>query len=116
MDELTVAHVDPDVRVLLALLVEEQQVPAPQVCYANGRGSSSLFLSAARHSDARLPKAELDEAAAVRRTACNARFGLSRAAESDRGALAQAVLSPVFRFLAASYGSAACTKEWREGR
>jgi len=31
MDELTVAHVDPDVRVLLALLVEEQQVPAPEV-------------------------------------------------------------------------------------
>lgn len=95
MDELTVAHVDPDVRVLLALLVEEQQVPAPEVCYANGRGSSSLFLSAARHSDVRLPKAELDEAAAieagggrraakpvglakqfhcmVRRTACNAK-------------------------------------------
>src|SRR6202165_2932762 len=63
--ELSVAHVDSDVRVLPAFQVEKHQISMPQIRHANAPGSLSLLLGAAWKRHACLPKAELNEPAAI---------------------------------------------------
>src|SRR5205814_629858 len=50
VNELSVAHVDADVRVALALKVEKQQIAVPQVRHANARGGLALLRGAARNA------------------------------------------------------------------
>ena len=60
-----VAEIDADVRLLPAILVEEQLVAAPQLRQRNGRRRIMLRFGAARQLHARLPEAELHQPAAV---------------------------------------------------
>src|SRR4051812_35467963 len=79
VDELAVPQVDADVRVLLAFLVEEQQVAAAQLRHAYRPGSRSLLVGVVGNLRARLAIAVLDQAAAI---------------ESGRGARAAEVVGP----------------------
>src|ERR1700730_16635643 len=65
VDEPAAAQINADVGVLLAFLVEEDQVAAAQGGEAHGAGSAALLLGVVRDGDAGLPVAELHEAAAI---------------------------------------------------
>lgn len=65
MDESAVAHINSDVRIFLAFLVEKNKVSAPEIGEADRPGRTALFLRSARHSEARLSITVLNEAAAI---------------------------------------------------
>src|SRR5712692_934270 len=66
VDEFPGADIDADVRALLAFLVEEQQVAAPQICQPHGTRNRSLLIRVVGKRQARLPKAELHQPAAIK--------------------------------------------------
>src|SRR6478752_881130 len=68
--EPAVAEIDADVRVLLTLEVEEDEVAAPHASAVDGAGGLALAIRAVRKLDARLAIAKVDEAAAVEAGRC----------------------------------------------
>src|SRR5438105_117581 len=114
MHELAAADVDADVRVLLAFLVEEQEIAGLQVRGADFARRPALLFGAARHADARLAEAELDQSAAVEtggiaaavliRLAHHARRGLHGAL--DRATLVDLSARRSPRLVGAPHGSA----------
>src|SRR5688572_11225018 len=75
MDELALADVDAEVSVLLALLIEEEQVAAAQIGDLHQTGDGALLVGVAWQCDAGLSIAVLHEAAAIE-------SGRARAAEA----------------------------------
>ena len=72
MHERAAAEVDADVRVLLAVLVEEEEVAALQACALDRVRGKALRLRVARNGRAGQAEAVIDEAAAIEPGRCRA--------------------------------------------